>query len=104
MIDRTNTRAPGTNGRGVPLYPAPPPAPAGTGGNAPGEAGPPPGAAPGAGAARLLSVSERTLWGITAPRGPLPCVRIGRSVGYAVADLVAYVEHLREQGRQQGND
>ena len=38
-------------------------------------------------AARLLSISERTLWGLTAPRGPIPAVRLGRSVRYDVAAL-----------------
>lgn len=45
-------------------------------------------------AARMLCVSERTLWGLTA-RGGVPCVRLGRAVRYAVADLAAYVERLR---------
>lgn len=28
-------------------------------------------------AAKALGISARTLWGLTAPRGPIPCVRIG---------------------------
>jgi len=28
-------------------------------------------------AARLLSISERTLWSLTAPRGPIPALRLG---------------------------
>lgn len=48
-------------------------------------------------AARLLSISERTLWSLTVPRGPIPCVRIGRSVRYAVAALEAYL--AKEGGR-----
>jgi excisionase family DNA binding protein len=58
----------------------------------------------GAEAARLLAVSPRTLWALTA-RGELPCVRIGRAVRYAAADLAAYVERLRAaqaNGRGQG--
>jgi excisionase family DNA binding protein len=43
-------------------------------------------------AAKLLSVSERTVWSITAPRGPLPAVRIGRAVRYSVEAIRAYVE------------
>ena len=37
-------------------------------------------------AAQMLAISERTLWGWTAPRGPIPVVRCGRAVRYAVAD------------------
>jgi excisionase family DNA binding protein len=50
-------------------------------------------------AARMLAVSPRTLWGLTAA-GEVPAVRIGRAVRYAVADLREYVERLRERGRQ----
>jgi predicted DNA-binding transcriptional regulator AlpA len=42
-------------------------------------------------AAAALTVSERFLWGITAPRGDLPCVRLGRSVRYHVSDLEAWI-------------
>lgn len=48
-------------------------------------------------AARALSLCERTLWSITAPRGPLPCVRIGGSVRYSPDDLRAYIESHRHQ-------
>ena len=42
-------------------------------------------------AARLLSVSERTLYDLTVPRGPIPCVKIGsRGVRYARAALQAF--------------
>jgi len=51
-------------------------------------------------AAEALSISERTLWSLTEPRGPIPCVRIGRSVRYHVADLEAYVE--AQKGDRQG--
>jgi hypothetical protein len=44
-------------------------------------------------AAQRLSISERKLWGLTVPRGPLRCVRIGRSVRYSPADLAEYVEN-----------
>jgi predicted DNA-binding transcriptional regulator AlpA len=44
-------------------------------------------------AARLLSVSEKTLWSLTAPRGPIPVVRIGeRSIRYSVAALQRWIE------------
>ena len=42
-------------------------------------------------AARMLSVSERTLWGITAPRGSLPCVRIGARCLYSPDALRAWI-------------
>lgn len=49
-------------------------------------------------AAKALGISARTLWGLTAPRGPIPCLRVGRgkrrTVLYVVADLQAW---LRQQ-------
>jgi excisionase family DNA binding protein len=46
-------------------------------------------------AAKLLAVSERTLWGLTAA-GKLPCVRLGRRVKrYALSDLEEFVARLR---------
>lgn len=43
-------------------------------------------------AARMLSVSERTLWGLT-KRGEVPAVRVGvRSVRYSIAALQAWIE------------
>jgi len=44
-------------------------------------------------AASLLCVSDRTLWTLTAPRGPIPSVRLGRSVRYSVEALRAWVRH-----------
>ena len=39
-------------------------------------------------AAKLLAISEKTLWSMTAPRGPIPAIRVGpRSVRYLVEDL-----------------
>jgi hypothetical protein len=43
-------------------------------------------------AAAARSVSERTLWALTWPRGPIRSVRIGRSVRYAADVLRAWVE------------
>jgi hypothetical protein len=43
-------------------------------------------------AARLLSVSPRTLWGITSPRGSLPVVRIGARCLYDRSDLSNWIE------------
>ncbi len=28
-------------------------------------------------AARFLNISPRTLWNLTTPRGPIPCIRLG---------------------------
>lgn len=46
-------------------------------------------------AAKALGISERTLWGLTAPRGPIPCLRIGpgkrQTVLYSVAELQAWL-------------
>ncbi|QDU37631.1 Helix-turn-helix domain protein [Maioricimonas rarisocia] len=35
-------------------------------------------------AAKLLGISERTLWSLTQPRGPIPSVKLGRRVAYPV--------------------
>lgn len=42
-------------------------------------------------AADVLGICERSLWTLT-QREELPCVRIGRSVRYDMADLVAFIE------------
>jgi hypothetical protein len=43
-------------------------------------------------AARVLGICQRTLWALTAPRGPIPCVKHGHGargglVLYRIADL-----------------
>lgn len=43
-------------------------------------------------AAAALSISVTTLASLTEPKGPIPCVRLGRSVRYAVRDLEAWIE------------
>ena len=53
-------------------------------------------------AARLLSISERTLWGLTAPRGPIPAVRLGRSVRYDVGALRRWLDS-HQGGTVSGN-
>ena len=40
--------------------------------------------------AEILSVSERTVWAISAPRGPLRAVRIGRIVRYRIEDILDF--------------
>lgn len=42
-------------------------------------------------AAKLLGISERTLWTIT-KQGKLPCAKIEKSVRYRSEDLMRYVE------------
>jgi predicted DNA-binding transcriptional regulator AlpA len=49
-------------------------------------------------AARALSICEKSLWTLTAPRGPIPCIRIGRSVRYSPTDLQSWI------ARQKGGD
>lgn len=42
-------------------------------------------------AAELLDICPRKLWSLTFPRGPIKCVKIGRSVRYAVTTLEQWV-------------
>lgn len=46
-------------------------------------------------AAKALGISTRTLWGLSAPRGPIPCLRVGHgkrpSVLYPVSELKAWL-------------
>jgi len=43
-------------------------------------------------AAAHLAVSERTLYNLTAPRGPIECIRIRRSLRYSIESLVKFIE------------
>jgi hypothetical protein len=56
-------------------------------------------------AAKALGISERTLWGLTAPRGPIPCLRIGngkrQTVLYPVAELQTWLSRHAEKGGDQ---
>ena len=47
-------------------------------------------------AAEYLAISERSLWAITAPRGQLRAVRIGRLIRYDPLDVAAFVESSKE--------
>ena len=49
-------------------------------------------------AASMLSIGRTCLWELTAPRGPIPSFRIGRSVRYRVDDLRAYVDSQMKTG------
>lgn len=50
-------------------------------------------------ACRLLSLGERNLWSMTAPRGPIPSVRIGRCVRFSVASLEEFVKRTEVKRR-----
>jgi excisionase family DNA binding protein len=49
-------------------------------------------------AAETLRISQRKLWSLT-NCGEIPCVRIGRSVRYDLADLQRWIEQRKEAGR-----
>jgi excisionase family DNA binding protein len=56
-------------------------------------------------AARLLSVSPRTLWAMTFEQeDPLPYVRLGRLVRYSPSDLQAWLSQRAARTRQGGSD
>jgi hypothetical protein len=51
-------------------------------------------------AARSLNVSERLLFGLTKPRGPIPAIRLPgrgkpRAVRYDVRDLLRFIDSLK---------
>jgi excisionase family DNA binding protein len=50
-------------------------------------------------AAKLLGISERTLWTLT-DEGDLPCVRIGRLVKYDPCDLQQWVTTHKQHGTE----
>jgi phage antirepressor YoqD-like protein len=47
--------------------------------------------------AKLLGVSERSLWSITAPRGKLQCVRLGNRVLYSENSLDRYIAEMERE-------
>ncbi|MDB5344368.1 MAG: Helix-turn-helix domain [Schlesneria sp.] len=49
------------------------------------------------GAARLLNVSERLLWDMTRPRGPIPCVKVGARILYSVSALREWIAAAMEE-------
>lgn len=54
-------------------------------------------------AARILSVSEKTLWTLT-KRGAIPAVRVGvRNVRYSVAALERWIEEQEPTAKQIDN-
>lgn len=42
-------------------------------------------------AAESLGISQRTLWSLTQPRGPIPSVRIGARVLYSLTALQVWI-------------
>jgi hypothetical protein len=52
-------------------------------------------------AARMLCLSQSGLRKLSAPRGPVPCLRIGRAVRYSVESLRAWIEQ-QQSGRAIG--
>lgn len=57
-------------------------------------------------AARALGISERTLWELSSPRGPIPCVRVGNGkrqiVLYPLVELQAWL--TKQAGTASGGD
>ena len=50
-------------------------------------------------AAKALSMSERTLWALTEPRGPIPCIHFGRRAKrYDPRDLRAWIDQQKAEG------
>jgi predicted DNA-binding transcriptional regulator AlpA len=45
-----------------------------------------------------LHISERSLWSLSTPRGPIPVVRIGRSVRYDPRDLQQWIDERKTGG------
>lgn len=48
-------------------------------------------------AAELVQVSERKLWSMSSPRGPIPVVRVGKLVRYNVESLRAWAERQEQK-------
>jgi hypothetical protein len=53
-------------------------------------------------AAEVLRISEKKLWSLSSPRGPIPVVRLDRSVRYAVAELQAVIASRAIEARVDG--
>ena len=52
-------------------------------------------------AAEYLRVSARTMYSLTRPRGPIPCVRCGpRGVRYTVAALERFIREQESDDQQ----
>ena len=55
-------------------------------------------------AAKSLGISERTLWAATAPRGPIPSVKLGNRVLYPVAGLQEWLTRSAAEQLQSGSE
>lgn len=51
-------------------------------------------------AAKRLNISPRALWALTAPRGPVPCVRLGKAVRYDPRALRGWIEDQLSSAEQ----
>ena len=49
-------------------------------------------------AAAAISVCEKSLWSLTAPRGPIISVHAGSRVLYSPADLQAWIDEQKQEG------
>ena len=53
--------------------------------------------------AAALAISPKTLWSLSAPRGPIPTIRVGeRSVRYSVAALQRWIDQ-QQTAAAEGN-
>lgn len=52
-------------------------------------------------AAKTLAISERTLWSMTAPRGPIPCIRLGAGNGAVRYPFDALKQFIESQQQSQ---
>jgi excisionase family DNA binding protein len=53
-------------------------------------------------AARIIGISERTLWGLT-KRGQIRCFRVGRSVLYSLDAIRDFIQVQEQKAGQNGN-
>ncbi len=53
-------------------------------------------------AAKALGISERMLWSLTAPRGPIQSVRVGSCVLYPVTGLQAWLDRQAQATSEGG--
>lgn len=53
-------------------------------------------------AARLLGISDRSLWSLTQPRGPIAAVRVGARVLYSRETLRRWISEREQAGVAEG--